>query len=340
MSNKMSNKLKNVLLTLVALFALPLLVFIILFLTTVGNYKVPATVTQDPALPKVVLNQVQFHAETFGNPEHPPLLILHDGPGGDYQSLLALKALAERYYLIFYDQRGTGLSARLPAAQLSIEDSLKDVEAFVDYYTGTKRVNLIGHGWGGMLATAYAGKHPERVERLVLAEPGFLNTEMANQILPLMNQASAGFLATTAVSWVRALHVQGPDNEARSDFIFARIRQHPAYYCGQKIPDQAAEQVQRAGFLAWKVTTHSTFGDRGQIKLDFTKGIENYKQPVLMLAGACNTLTGQAFQTRQTRLFPKAGLAVIPDSGHELFLDNPKASLKAVSGFLTSGKLP
>ncbi len=336
----MSNKLKNILLMIVALFALPLIVFLTIFFSTGGNYQVPATVSQDQSLPQVVLNQISFHVETFGKPENPPLLVLHDGPGGDYQSLLALKALADRYYVVFYDQRGSGLSARIPAEQLSIENSLKDVEAFVDHFAGDQPVSLIGHGWGGMLATAYTGKYPKRVERLILAEPGFLNTEMANQVLPLMNQASVGFLATTATSWVRALHVKGPDNEARSDFIFSRIRQHPAYYCGQKIPANASEQVKRAGFLAWRVTTYSTFGERGQIKLDFTKGLSDYKQPVLILAGACNTLTGQAFQTRQQRLFSNAGLSVIPESGHELFLDNPKASLSVVNAFLSSGKLP
>ncbi|PKL77196.1 MAG: hypothetical protein CVV27_06430, partial [Candidatus Melainabacteria bacterium HGW-Melainabacteria-1] len=72
----------------------------------------------------------------------------------------------------------------------------------------------------------------------------------------------------------------------------------------------------------------------------FTKGIDRYQQPVLLLAGECNTLTGKAFQTRQVKLFKQAGLVNVPRSGHELFVDNADASLKAVSDFLASGNLP
>ncbi|MEZ0371257.1 MAG: alpha/beta fold hydrolase [Candidatus Sericytochromatia bacterium] len=333
----MSNRLKTLLLSLVAVFTLPLLLFGVLFLATGGDYQVPGTVSADGSQPQVVLNGLGFHAETFGERKNPPLLVLHDGPGGDYHDLLALSRLARRYYVIFFDQRGSGLSARVPTSQLSIDAVLGDIEAFAGHYAPGRRISLLGHGWGGMLATAFAGRHPERVERLILAEPGFLNTAMANQVLPIMNQSSVGFLYQASVSWVRSLHIQGPDPDARPDFVFAHLRQHPAYHCGHKIPPRAEEFTRRAGFQAWKALTGSTLKPGGQVALDFTKGIEHYQRPVLILASSCNKLMGRSFQTRQARLFPKAGLVDIPASGHEMFLDNPEASVKAVEVFLASG---
>jgi len=44
---------------------------------------VPLTVDEDPTLPSISVNGTQLHAETFGNPTDPMLVILHGGPGGD-----------------------------------------------------------------------------------------------------------------------------------------------------------------------------------------------------------------------------------------------------------------
>lgn len=330
----MSNRLKTFLLSLVALFALPLLVFVVLFFATGGDYRVQALANTDPLMPQVVLEGLSFHAETFGKRSLPPLLVLHDGPGGDYQDLLALQALKDRYRVIFYDQRGTGLSARVPNDKLTLDLMLKDVENVAQHYAGSRPLRLLGHGWGGMLAAAYAARHPQQVAQLVLAEPGFLNATLANQVLPMLNQSSLSFITQATVNWVRSLHLQGPDADARQDFVFAHLRQHPAYFCGHRIPEQAPTYTARAGFRAWKTLTGATMGAGGQIQLDFLKGIEAYKGPVLFLASSCNQLTGKSFQTRQARLYPQAELVTIPDSGHELFLDNPQASLAAVSAFL------
>src|SRR5215212_3659032 len=77
-----------------------------------GN-MVPRTVVEDPALPAVDLDGTRFHAETFGEPGNPTLIFLHGGPGGDYRDLLRLRPLLEDdYYLVFWDQRGAGLSRR------------------------------------------------------------------------------------------------------------------------------------------------------------------------------------------------------------------------------------
>lgn len=330
----MSNRLKTILLALVAVFALPLLVFLGLFFSTGGKYQVPPLASTDPLEPQVVLDGINFHAETYGKRKNPPLIVLHDGPGGDYRDLLALKALSENYRVIFYDQRGTGLSARVPDDKLTLASQLADIQTLADHYAPGQPLTLIGHGWGGMLAAAYAGSHPERVAKLILAEPGFLNEAMANQVLPVMNQSSLSFMTQASINWVRSLHIHGPDADAAQDFVFAHLRQHPAYFCGGRIPPEAPDYTLRAGFRAWRSLTGATMGPGGQIKLSFIKDLDRFQKPVLFLAGSCNRLTGKSFQTRQLRLFPRADLVEIPNSGHELFLDNPQASLKAVEDFL------
>src|SRR5688572_9416624 len=51
---------------------------------------VPLTVMENRNLPAIEMNGARFHAETFGNPANPVIVILHGGPGVDYRSMLPL----------------------------------------------------------------------------------------------------------------------------------------------------------------------------------------------------------------------------------------------------------
>lgn len=328
-------KVKKFLLALVAGLALPVLFFLFLFLRTLGTQAVPDTVLTSPNLPRINLNQTIFHSETYGAPDKPVIIVLHDGPGGDYRSLLPLKPLSDQYRLVFYDQRGNGLSARVPDAQLTIDQALKDLDAFVQQYGKGQPVILLGHGWGGMLATAYTGQHPQAIQALILAEPGFLNNKLAAQVLPVMGRTSAGFIWNATLNWIASIHVKGPDSFARNDFVLGRIRPQKLYFCDQKFPQDLVQRYWRAGFKAWKLITQSTFNQHNQIELNLTQGLDQYQGPVLLLASSCNQITGKEFQAHQKPLFQHAELVTIPKSGHDLFWENPSASLKAVRNFLS-----
>lgn len=137
---------------------------------------VPLTVTEDPSIPSIDINGVKLHSETFGNPSDPILLVIHGGPGADYRSLLNFKQLAEdSMFVIFYDQRGCGLSQRLgkdgyPTVQVYIDE----LDGVINHYrqNNTQKVVLAGHSWGAMLAAAYINQKPSEISGVILAEPG------------------------------------------------------------------------------------------------------------------------------------------------------------------------
>ena len=62
-----------------------------------GNL-VPATVEDDPALPRIEVNGTILHAEAFGDPRAPMIVVLHGGPGGDYRAFLPYRVLADDGY--------------------------------------------------------------------------------------------------------------------------------------------------------------------------------------------------------------------------------------------------
>ncbi|HXI19537.1 MAG TPA: alpha/beta fold hydrolase, partial [Gemmatimonadales bacterium] len=136
--------------------------------TDPGNL-VPRTVAEDPSLPAIEMNGARFHMETIGNPSNPVIVFLHGGPGGDYRSMLRLAgrfggySLADEYFLVYWDQRGAGLSERRNRGELTNAQYLADLDSLIARYAPGRPVYLIGESWGGMFATAYINTHPQRV---------------------------------------------------------------------------------------------------------------------------------------------------------------------------------
>ena len=139
-----------------------------------GNL-VPLTVDQDPSLPSIQVNGTRLHAEAFGHADSALLVVIHGGPGSDYRYLLNCKEFADKgFRVVFYDQRGSGLSQRHSKDSYSIELMADDLGAVIGHYKTHpgQKVFLLGHSWGAMLATAYINEHPDQIAGAILGEPG------------------------------------------------------------------------------------------------------------------------------------------------------------------------
>lgn len=137
---------------------------------------VPLTVMEDSSLPYISVGGVRLHSETIGNPEDPIILVIHGGPGADYRSQLNFKELAkDNFYVVFYDQRGSGLSERLDKSGFpNVQVYIDELGGVIDHYRKDQdqKVVLAGHSWGAMLATAYINQFPDKIDGAILAEPG------------------------------------------------------------------------------------------------------------------------------------------------------------------------
>lgn len=76
------------------------------------------------------------------------------------------EALSRKRQLVRYDLRGSGLSER-SVDDLSLDAWIRDLEAVVDDLE-LEHFSLMGFCQGGVIAAAYAARHPDRVNRLVL----------------------------------------------------------------------------------------------------------------------------------------------------------------------------
>lgn len=297
-----------------------------------AGQDVPKTVAEDPSIPHINLNGVVFHSETFGDPSKPVVIVVHGGPGWDYRGLLALKTLSDEYFVVFYDQRGTGLSPRVDGRELTLETSISDLDAIVEHYSKGNKARLIGHSWGAMLASAYISRHPEKVSHAVLAEPGFLTTEMMKKSgIKYGPRWEADFLWRASKAWIRSLFINGPGKDAGSDFLIGQVAPYanPGYYCDEVLPE-SARTYWRPGSTAMQAIMKSAANNKGEIEVDLVKGIEKFDRTVLFMAGECNAFIGEEYQKEQMKLFPKAELVVVKKSGHMIFAEQPDESIGAV----------
>ena len=82
---------------------------------------------------------------------------------------------SKHHRMVRYDERGNGMSQR-DVTEISFDTWIRDLETVVDA-AGLDRFSMLGISRGGSIAIAYAVKHPERVNKLVLygAFPAGLN---------------------------------------------------------------------------------------------------------------------------------------------------------------------
>ncbi|MGI1663574.1 alpha/beta fold hydrolase [Palleronia sp. KMU-117] len=317
------------------LIAVAALSILALFMATRGDYPVPVLVTDDPSLPFLKIAGHRLHARVVdGPPGAATVLVLHGGPGGDFRSLQALAALSDTHRVVFYDQRGAGLSQRVPPSALTLEGHLTELGAMIDHVTQGERVSLIGHSWGAMLAVAYLGQDPDRIDRAVLIEPGFLDAAGRDlwQGESRRYLSAPAFLGPAIVSSVRAMHVDGPDAAARQDFLIGRMVHHFANH-----PDNPYHCGKGYGAPSWRfgALSSETLSDAPASEIDrIAMGAAAFDGPVLLMAGACNDWIGAPLQARHASRFADARLEVLPDAGHDVIWDNPEAALSVIRTFL------
>ena len=190
-----------------------------------GNL-VPATVEDDPSLPRIEVNGTTLHAEAFGDPSAPMIMMLHGGPGGDYRSLLPYRALAgDGYYVVFWDQRGSGLSKRHDASSYSLDLYLEDLRLVIEHFSSSSAqpIVFIGHSWGAMYATWFIDEHGDyggRVAGAVLSEPGAFTSDGLEDYTARMFPPW-GYTSEELNDVVWLDQFMSPSDHARADFMQA-----------------------------------------------------------------------------------------------------------------------
>ncbi len=110
----------------------------------------------------------EIYIEECGNPEGAPIVFLHGGPGAGCESYHRRFFDPDQYRIILFDQRGCGRSK--PHAELENNTTpllISDME-LIREQLGINKWAIFGGSWGSTLALAYAEKHSERVNGMIV----------------------------------------------------------------------------------------------------------------------------------------------------------------------------
>ena len=266
----------------------------------------------------------------------PPVIVLHGGPGGSFESLLPLVApLAAREHIVLFDQRGS-LHSPAPLDAIGFDAMVEDIER-LRVQLDAPRVTLLAHSMGSLLAYAYATTHPQRVERMLLVAPQFP--------LPATSLHRATGLPAPAPD-VASLAQQRRQQRAQAAVAAERKRQH--------LPDtprndRERSQLARIDYAAWSIHDLSRWRE---VRFDaaiynnravFRRWVESVggtaafnarwegwwpalqalPAPVTFIVGEADMNADVASWQALVARLPRARLATIRDAGHMPWIDQP-----------------
>src|SRR5215471_10877093 len=192
-----------------------------------------------------------FEVPAQGKARATPIILVGGGPGeedvADSSQTQFFGQLARLGYdVYFYDQIGSGLSARLAdPGQYTLARHVADLEAIREKI-GARSVILMGASWGGTLVATYMATYPDHVAKAIFTSPAPINeAEWADegQITSRLSAAAQQQYHTTlytprVITWYllglvnpRAAHNLVSDREADAFFNTFLQRLQPAIVC-------------------------------------------------------------------------------------------------------------
>ncbi|MCP4078058.1 MAG: alpha/beta fold hydrolase [Gammaproteobacteria bacterium] len=300
----------------------------------VSCVQVPKTIQLDKSISFTKIDGYKFHTETFGDSEKSKVIVVHGGPGGDFEYLNSLKSLSNNHQVIFYDQRGSGLSPRVDKGSLTLEQNLDDLHSVVKHYSKNEKVKLIGHSWGGMLVVGYLSKHPEKVSQAIIVEPGMLNQKSAIAFVDTMQETQSFSDILTLIKYILVYpFVKKEDGHEGFDYVMTKMlnqnKPGKPYQCeGQVMPENV---FKRGGYEAFSNMLKPVMDAPTLFTHDLANNISDYHGDLMLISSECSSF-GYEFQKKHHMpLLPRQTVHIeAKNMGHNMLTLNPDWSLKTV----------
>lgn len=263
-----------------------------------------------------------------------PLLLLHGGPGADHTDFLpALKPLAKRCQLVLIDERGSGRSERLAdPTGYTLDNMVKDIER-VRRHFGFPQFVVLGHSFGGILAQAYAVRHPQRTLGLVLAGTGS-SARCVDRDFRRIRKHLPGPLRARLTRHEKVGIFQA--NGAFTKGYAAASAQALAPYMYAKTPPKRFEHPPPIGMevLREMWVRRSDFRIDGNLKgFDFTHSLARVEAPALVVIGDRDIVSTETADLTRASL-SRGTLVVMAECAHMMYIDQTTRFNRLLGAFL------
>ena len=162
--------------------------------------------------------RLKLHYVDWGNPEKPPLLLIHGGRDHARNWDWVAQDLRRDFHIIAPDLRGHGDSQWAVGGSYAMVDYTLDVDQLLRALE-IKEITIIGHSLGGSIALQYTGTYPDRVKKVVAIEGLGPPPEM------LREQPAAHQRMRIWIGEMRALSRRRPHRYANLDEAVVRMQE-------------------------------------------------------------------------------------------------------------------
>lgn len=278
--------------------------------------------------------------EVGGRGDTPPIVVVHGGPDFDHEYLLPhMDRLADRFRLVYYDQRGRGRSREgSTPADVSLASEIDDLDRVIAW-VGARRVAVLGHSWGGLLAAAYAARRPGRVAQLVLANTAPVSFEGARALVRHLADSRSADVAAQLAS------MRASPGYRRGD-VDADLAYHRLHFGGAvsrpELLDELLDHLRASttpdGILAARAIEQrlleETFADES---FDLTPELRRIDVPTLVLHGADDLVPPSVARDVATAI-PNARFVVLDGCGHFAHAERPVEFRAHVEALVLPGR--
>jgi proline iminopeptidase len=256
-----------------------------------------------------------------------PILIINGGPGMNSNGFEPMaKILAEKYQTIIYDQRGTGKSklTTLNSKTISMQLMADDIESLRKHLK-IKKWTILGHSFGGMLASYYATVYPNSIDKLILSSSGGVDLSL----LKGENLIEAGLSKTEKDS----LNYWNDKIEKGDTTYTARIGRGramaPAYVYDSKFVSIIAKRLTQGN----STINSLLWSDMQKMNFDCKKKLSNFKNPVLIIQGKQDIVSKEIAEIG-LKAFPNSKMVLLENCKHYGWLDAKEKYFDTIESFL------
>ncbi len=236
-----------------------------------------------------------FH-RALGGQGKPPLILLHGLLGSSRNWQTAGRDLTDRYHVLALDLRNHGGSPH--AATMTYPEMMADVVEWLDAQ-GLARVSFLGHSMGGKTAMLLACRHPERVERLTVAD-----------IAP-----KDYYWISHRVNFAAMNELNVADLSSRADAEL-RLEARVTDWAMRKFLTTNLERVESDGSWRWVINLPAITAALSTLEKNSLEPGDRFEGPALFVAGGRSDYVTTEDHALIRRHFPAARIEVIPESGH------------------------
>lgn len=178
----------------------------------------------------LIANGQTIYTKTFGSSKNKPLLFLHGGPGynaASFEATTAQKLADNGFYVIVYDRRGEGRSQD-KNAKFTFQETFDDLNAIYKKLK-LKKAILIGHSFGGIVASLFAEKYIEKVASIVLISSPINLQETFKTIIQNSKSVYETNKDSNNLKYISMLEKMDVNSLEYSSYCFAHAMQNGFY---------------------------------------------------------------------------------------------------------------